>query len=312
LIVLTSVHLTHYKSFTYATVQLAPLTVLIGANGSGKSNFLDALRFCQFLVIQRTARLRKFDAELDQSFALELTGDAVSLRVDQKIVGEGFGSKLNTGGEKLFDAMQTFELDPKQLRNYASKSGPQEIDAEGEGFARLVHAICANPIHKQAYLDWLAELRPDQITDVDAKEGANNDLLFRLQERGGAWMAAPSLSDGSLRFAALAALLFQEKIPSLICIEEIENGMHPARLNLVVQLLRALVQRGSQVIVTTHAPWLLAWLDESEREAVQLFYRDDAGTSQVKSLRDHQPAMQALKSGRIDDLFAEGFLEATL
>ncbi len=308
---LTSVHLKNYKSFVDATVQLAPLTVLIGANGSGKSNFLDALRFCQFIAIQTTAKLRKFDSEIDQNFRLCLTGNELSLVVERKSPAELIG--MTGGGEKeFFAAMHTFELDPKQLASYAPRKGSPEMDARGEGFARLVHAICTNKNHKQTYLDWLAELRPDQITDVEAKEGANDDLLFRLQEHGKSWIAAPSLSDGTLRFAALAALLFQEPIPSLICIEEIENGMHPARLNLVVQLLQALVQRGSQVIVTTHAPWLLAWLDEAERDAVQLFYCDDTGASQVKSLRDHQPAMQALKSGRIDDLFAEGFLEATL
>ncbi|WP_104987786.1 AAA family ATPase [Sorangium cellulosum] len=44
---LTSIRLKNFKSFADETVELSPLTLLLGANGSGKSNFLDALRFLQ-------------------------------------------------------------------------------------------------------------------------------------------------------------------------------------------------------------------------------------------------------------------------
>ena len=40
---LTRVILRNYKSIGYCDVRLQPLTYLVGANGSGKSNFLDAL-----------------------------------------------------------------------------------------------------------------------------------------------------------------------------------------------------------------------------------------------------------------------------
>ena len=42
---ITRVVLRNYKSIGYCNVRLGPLTYLVGANGSGKSNFLDALRF---------------------------------------------------------------------------------------------------------------------------------------------------------------------------------------------------------------------------------------------------------------------------
>ncbi|KYF85555.1 hypothetical protein BE20_26150 [Sorangium cellulosum] len=44
---LTSIRLKNFKSFADQTVELSPFTLLLGANGSGKSNFLDALRFLQ-------------------------------------------------------------------------------------------------------------------------------------------------------------------------------------------------------------------------------------------------------------------------
>ena len=42
---ITRVTLRNYKSITACDVELAPLTILVGANGAGQSNFLDALRF---------------------------------------------------------------------------------------------------------------------------------------------------------------------------------------------------------------------------------------------------------------------------
>ncbi|MGK4001754.1 AAA family ATPase [Sorangium sp. So ce1036] len=44
---LTSIRLRNFKSFADETVELSPFTLLLGANGSGKSNLLDALRFLQ-------------------------------------------------------------------------------------------------------------------------------------------------------------------------------------------------------------------------------------------------------------------------
>ena len=113
-------------------------------------------------------------------------------------------------------------------------------------------------------------------------------------------------------FAALTAMLFQPVKAKIICIEEIENGMHPARLRLVLELLRAFVANGTQLIVTTHAPWLLAWLSQEELAATQIFYRGEDGSSLVKSCGDHAFLMDALKNTPIEELFAEGYLEQTL
>jgi len=50
------------------------------------------------------------------------------------------------------------------------------------------------------------------------------------------------LSDGTLRFAAIAAAFFQEDMPDILTIEEIENGIHASRLRLLVELLKTQTQ----------------------------------------------------------------------
>ncbi|MDE2748484.1 MAG: ATP-binding protein [Chloroflexota bacterium] len=66
------------------------------------------------------------------------------------------------------------------------------------------------------------------------------------------------LSTGTLRILALLALFRHPEPPPLIIVEEIENGLDPRTIHLIVEELRNLVESGrSQVIVTTHSPYLL-------------------------------------------------------
>ena len=308
---LTSVRLQGFKSFTDATVKLAPLTVLIGSNGSGKSNFLDALQMLHRLnhsQVDALADDRSFLID-PKPFALGITGsndDTFNCTFDES------GFTVFTETPNPLKSINFLNLDPSRLRQYERQVNSVQMGVDGTGFAGVVAKLCQNENTKIAYLDWLTELRPEQIVDVEVRAGAANDLMFGLVEKNRGWMAAPALSDGTLRFAALVAALFQPVKPKLICIEEIENGMHPARLRLVLELLRAFVANGTQVIVTTHAPWLLAWLSKEELAATQIFYRGEDGSSQVKSCDEHEFLKDALKNTPIEELFAEGYLEQTL
>jgi len=308
---LTSVRLQGFKSFTDATVKLAPLTVLIGSNGSGKSNFLDALQMLHRLnhsQVDALADDRSFLID-PKPFALGITGsndDTFNCTFDES------GFTVFTETPNPLKSINFLNLDPSRLRQYERQVNSVQMGVDGTGFAGVVAKLCQNENTKIAYLDWLTELRPEQIVDVEVRAGAANDLMFGLVEKNRGWMAAPALSDGTLRFAALVAALFQPVKPKLICIEEIENGMHPARLRLVLELLRAFVANGTQVIVTTHAPWLLAWLSKEELAATQIFYRGEDGSSQVKSCGEHEFLKDALKNTPIEELFAEGYLEQTL
>jgi len=68
------------------------------------------------------------------------------------------------------------------------------------------------------------------------------------------WM----LSTGTLRLLALLALLRHPKPPPLIVIEEIENGLDPRSIHLLVEEIRnAVLNRTTQIILTTHSPYLL-------------------------------------------------------
>ncbi|MEW5986147.1 MAG: ATP-binding protein [Chloroflexota bacterium] len=73
------------------------------------------------------------------------------------------------------------------------------------------------------------------------------------------------LSTGTLRVLALLAALRHPTPAPLIVIEEIENGLDPRAVHLIVEEIRQVVESGSsQVIITTHSPYLLDLLDLSQ------------------------------------------------
>ena len=107
--------------------------------------------------------------------------------------------------------------------------------------------------------------------DTDDRE---HRITLRLKERNGLDLPARSLSDGTLRFLALAVLLETPDRGGVYCMEEPENGMHPASLPAMVEILRDLAvdpreAPGAdnplrQVIANTHSPVLVQLLDPDE------------------------------------------------
>ena len=85
-------------------------------------------------------------------------------------------------------------------------------------------------------------------------------------------LAARALSDGTLRFLALTVLELDPTAVGVVCFEEPENGIHPARIEAMLQLLQDIavdptVPVGSdntlrQVIVNTHSPVVVANLPD--------------------------------------------------
>lgn len=208
---------------------------------------------------------------------------------------------------------QQVDPSPPVLQRYSLSHRVERLGDRGENFAALVQTICQDEKVKSAYLSWLQELRPDEVDDVGTLSGAVGEPLFMLREKGQTF-PAPVLSDGTLRFAAITAAFFQPEMPQVMTIEEIENGIHPSRLRLLVELLVSQSKSGkTQIFATTHSPTTLAWLQEAEYRTTFVCKRDEeTGESTIRPLTDvpHFPDVSAKYP--LSDLFAEGWLEAAL
>jgi predicted ATPase len=85
---------------------------------------------------------------------------------------------------------------------------------------------------------------------------------------------ATRLSDGTLRFLALLAILLKPESAGLICIEEPELGLHPDTMSLLAELLVE-VSAKTQLIVATHSDALVSELTENAESVLVCDYGQD-------------------------------------
>lgn len=98
-------------------------------------------------------------------------------------------------------------------------------------------------------------------------------------------ISAYRLSDGTLRYLCLLAILCHPEPPPLICIEEPETGLHPDILPTIAELMKEASQR-TQLIVTTHSDILVSAFSDCP-EAVLVCEKDEDGTH-FKRLKEEE------------------------
>lgn len=171
--------------------------------------------------------------------------------------------------ESFWSRAVFLRLSPNRLADGSlatRKSFEPLLDEEGQNLPALLNEL--TPEQRKDLVHTMQELLPG-IRDVEvssAERGrdtrVNYSLLERMPYRGRAgrsqfpipsWM----LSEGTRRITAILALLVREPAPSLLCIEEIENGLDPWTVRAILRHLQSAASRGTQVILTTHSPWVL-------------------------------------------------------
>ena len=139
------------------------------------------------------------------------------------------------------------------------------------------------------------------IEDIHITVDGGNVLLF-LEESGGRSIPSTRLSDGTLRYLGLLAVLLHPEPPPLVAIEEPELGLHPDILPHIADLLVDASQR-TQLIVTTHSRMLIDALTDHPESVVVCSQRD--GESHFERL-DPQAMKVWLERYSLGDLWSRG------
>ena len=124
-------------------------------------------------------------------------------------------------------------------------------------------------------------------------------------------MDADGISDGTLRLIAILTTILTADKGSTIVIEEVDNGLHPSRADLLVKLLREFgADRGVDIICTTHDPALLDAFGNEMVRFISIIYRDPkTGTSDIKLLSEIEHFPRLMARGRVGTLITNGMLE---
>lgn len=179
---------------------------------------------------------------------------------------------------------RAFDLLPSALAEPSPVSPDLQLAPSGFGLASVLATIkLADTTRFQQIEDGLRTFAPTiesivlRPTTVDGQAG--HRLAFKLADHG--WeIPAHHASAGVLLLLGYLTMVHTEQPPRLMVIEEPENGIHPRRLQSVIEQLRRLT-RGevgppTQIVLTTHSPYLL---DFVEPEEVVIFRKGDDGAS---------------------------------
>jgi predicted ATPase len=130
-----------------------------------------------------------------------------------------------------------------------------------------------------------------------------------LMEQGPGPVPATRLSDGTLKFLSLMAVLYDHSPAPLVCLEEPEVGLHPEALRLIADALRKASKR-MQIIVTTHSSALVDYFSD-EPECIIVCERNFDGSSKFKRLR-RDKLDEWLEDYTLGDLWRRGEVGGSL
>jgi predicted ATPase len=177
------------------------------------------------------------------------------------------------------------QLEPSALRRPDPFTAPTVMGADGSNLAatlfRLAHQSRNGPTldaplqAEDIYAEVASRLATlyEDVRRVSVERDERRELLtLQVHTRDGTPFPSPSLSDGSLRFLALAVLEADPEARWVVCLEEPENGVHPERLPAMLRLLQDIATDVEvavdednplrQVIVNTHSPAVVQLVPE--------------------------------------------------
>jgi len=179
-------------------------------------------------------------------------------------------------------SLQYLQLDPAAERLPSDLLAPDRLEPNGSNLAKVLARIRAetrtddrpNGVVGDIRTE-LARLVPGVLDlEVERNEAAREYQLF-LRMRDDARFSSRVISDGTLRIIALLTMLYDPRHRGVICFEEPENGVHEARVEGVIELLRksctdlTIAPEGettqlTQIIVNTHSSAVLSCLNPDE------------------------------------------------
>ena len=220
--------------------------------------------------------------------------------------------------QSTFANLRFLDFVPDRMRD-PTFPGISMLGDRGENLPSVLEAICADSQRGISLMSWLQELTPMDVKDFDFPRDPSGRVHLQIVERNGRKVSAYSASDGTLRFLGILAALLGPNEGGLYFFEEIDNGIHPNRLWLLMDFIERLTAKGKiQVITTTHSPALLSWINDTTFENTSVVYRDQyradsvirpiAGLYNLRELRESQGLERLLTSGWFETAmkFSEG------
>lgn len=205
---------------------------------------------------------------------------------------------------------------PSEIRDYVRISDV-ELRMNCDNLSAVLNEMCKDRNSKEMLLDIVRSLPENDVIDIEFIETKIGDVIFALREKSYNSINrvdARQLSDGTLRCIAVLAAVLMSDPGSMVLIEEIDNGIHPARVyKLIEQLIKIGKKRQIDLVITTHNATLMDSYKKNELVGVSVVYRDkEKGGSKIISFVDIDNFPAMLAAGGLGNAMIDESLLAAL
>jgi predicted ATPase len=289
-----SIEFKNFKALRDTTLQLSRFTLIVGANGSGKSSALQSI-----LALAHGGSGQWHLSRVRTVGAPQVESVTLTARWKQ----EKNGFRITYGWNERFAGGTGVHFKRDEQNTSPDANKPRAALARARLFSLDANAIAApvqlepqmelapNGANLAGVLDRLRDQSPERFEDLNEQLGKwipeFDKILFETPgqgcrslalrtRQGGHAIKASDLSQGTLIALALLTIAYQPEPPSIVCLEEPDHGLHPRLLRDVRDALyRLAYPEGSQekrdpvqVIATTHNPYFLDLFRDHPEEIV--------------------------------------------
>ena len=321
LTVIASVAFRKFKALRETSLTLLPFNLVIGPNGSGKTSLIQAL-----LRLRTLSKLPLAEGER------RTDGPEIEFRFFPP--HDSVQARLGCRSELVCDLLQVIPADAPDwptlrervghIRSYffdhyamaepsSAKTGA-ELSSNGGNLAAVLGGLRRRaPVEFAALVAEGVRLWPEYVgLEVAESDGGVVEFSMRLVDGG--LVSAENLSQGTLYLLAMLVIAFDPDPPAVLCIEEIDRGIHPRLLREVRDVLYrlsypesfGLARRAVQVIATTHSPYLLDLFRDHPEEIV--IAQKQGTVARFERLADRPDIKELLSEGALGDMWFSGIL----
>ena len=271
-----------FKSIREVTdFPLGNINVIVGANGAGKSNFVQLFRMVRAMLkksfqnfvathggaaaflndglkVTKTIEAEFRSGKSVYGFRLTPTADESFAVTDYR---QGDGIDEAVAGCMVYHFHDTSDSAPMRRSEIVEDCAYLREDAAN--IAPFLKALREDgPEGVKSYREIVDAVRLvmpffDDFTLAPVKFGPAQKVKLTWKQKGSDYPFQPyHLSDGAIRFICLATALLQPRPPSTVIIDEPELGLHPQAIAILADLIKAAASR-TQVIVATQSPLLV-------------------------------------------------------
>lgn len=297
-----------YKSIKDLDLRLRNINIMIGANGSGKSNLLSFFVFIKALYNRNLKEFvalsggmdkflhlgRKLTEEINMRMSFEKNAYSLTLKAGDNafiITKEGLwydNNQIDIASASEESSLQfATEERAKYIRDYlselkryhfhdTSRNSPftkvsninndgDSLLSQGENLAAFLYNIQQKAAANYNLIVRTIQAVAPYFRDFYFRPDENGNLALKWQDKFcDNVYGVTDLSDGTIRFIALATLFLQPRLPQTIILDEPELGLHPVAIAKLSGMIKSIAAKGCQVIIATQSTDLISHFDAED------------------------------------------------